>query len=154
MLKTLVFSCHLASLTAVTWWFVRGHQRQGSQNIFCTLTIVPENTTIVIRASNQYSWKVLNFPLHRICPRTYGVGVCEVSGVCEPAAEVIVRWASSNIVNHECSCSTSIIRASHRPETLLSRRIPNLKFYLLSRHLNYARTKLDPDRVWAVGHNW
>lgn len=39
-------------------------------------------------------------------------------------------------------------------ETFLSRRVPNLKFYLFARHLNDSRSKLHSDSVRAVGGDW
>lgn len=60
----------------------------------------------------------------------------------------------SDVVDHERSCSSAVVRAGDSPETLLTRRVPDLQFDLLAAHLDYPRTELHTDRMGTVCHDW
>lgn len=82
------------------------------------------------------------------------VGVSERARVRQPAAQVVIRRAARDVIDHEGACRTSVVAARDRTESLLSRRVPDLQFDLLARHLDYARAELYADRVRAIGHNY
>lgn len=60
----------------------------------------------------------------------------------------------SDVVDHECPCSSAVVGAGDSPEALLSRCVPNLQLDLLAAHLNYPRTKLHTNRMGTVRHDW
>lgn len=60
----------------------------------------------------------------------------------------------SDVVDHERSCSSAVVRAGDSPEALLTRCVPDLQLDLLAAHLDYPRTKLHTDRMGTVCHDW
>lgn len=60
----------------------------------------------------------------------------------------------SDVVDHECPCSSAVVGAGDSPEALLSCCVPNLKLDLLAANLNYSCTKLHTDCMGAVRHDW
>ena len=47
---------------------------------------------------------------------TYSVGIGEVPGVSEPAAQVIVRASSGDVIDHQSSSRSSVVAPSDRSE--------------------------------------
>lgn len=67
---------------------------------------------------------------------------------------MIICRTSCNVVNHEGSCGSSIVRPRHCSEPFLTGGVPDLEFYLLSRHFDDPGTEFDADRVRAICHDW
>ena len=44
---------------------------------------------------------------------SYGIGICQIARVCQPATEMVVRASASYVINHEGAGSSSVITPRH-----------------------------------------
>lgn len=68
--------------------------------------------------------------------------------------EALKHLVPSDVVDHERSCSSAVVRAGDSPEALLTCCVPDLQLDFLATHLDYPRTKLHTNRMGTVCHDW
>ncbi len=84
-----------------------------------------------------------------MCAKAYCIGIGDVSGVGEPAAEVVERGPARDVVHHERSRRVAIERPGQGEKALISRRVPDLQFNFFV--MNLLRSEL-AERVLTPGH--
>jgi hypothetical protein len=67
---------------------------------------------------------------------TYSVGICEVPGVSEPAAQVVVRASSGDVIDHQSSGRSSVVAPSDRSEERAGRETHNSAVYIQFLHVD------------------